>query len=228
MGALTTRRQGFRYAASADALFTVAACIAVVRRNIEMKEPTPDIRPATLALKQLSKTRPFRPMPRYDGTHHSILLLPGPDSVTPPSAALFDTVLQPVDKVVYLVAMTIACQCNDDAYLPPQAELARMANVSSTDTVWRALSILRCTRWLVASQKKCCRGNRHEPCVYVVNATPLPIADTLFLDPDYLVFLEKCTKHIHARVRSVAGVVLSQLPGDSAIGQREQAQSLAR
>jgi hypothetical protein len=143
----TTRRQGFGYAASAEALFTVAACIAVVRTNIEMKEPTPDIRPATLALKQLSKTRPVRPMPRYHGTHHSILLLPGPDSVAPPSAALFDTVLQPVDKVVYLVAMTIACRCNDDAYLPPQAELARMANVSSTDTVWRALSILRCGGW---------------------------------------------------------------------------------
>jgi hypothetical protein len=93
MGNLTIRRQGFRYTASAEALFTVAACIAAVRTNIEMKEPTtPDIRPATLALKQLSRTRPVRPMPRYDGTHHSILLLLEPDSVAPPSAALFDTV----------------------------------------------------------------------------------------------------------------------------------------
>jgi hypothetical protein len=183
MGALTTRRQGFRYAASAEASFTCRSlhrCSAEEHRNERTNARHPTGNPcfeATVENAALSANAPLRRHPPQ---------------------------------------------------VPPQAELARMANVSSTDTVWRALSILRCTRWLVASQKKCCRGNRHEPCVYVVNATPLPIADTLFLDPDYLALLEKCTKHIHARVRSVAGVVLSQLPGDSAIGQREQPQSLAR
>jgi hypothetical protein len=59
-----------------------------------------------------------------------------------------------------------------------------------------------------------CQGGATEPSAYVVNAIPLPVADTLFLDSLYVECLKKCTDHAHARVRKVAGEVLSQLPQD--------------
>ncbi len=132
-----------------------------------------------------------------------------------PSAILEDTVLQPVDKIVLLLIMTLARQSKGDAFLPTQAELARMANVSSPDTIWRALLILRCSRWLTSCQKMWSKGGLIEPSAYVANAKPLPVSDTLFLDPEYVVFLKKSAGHTHARVRKVAGDVLSQLPEET-------------
>ena len=180
-----------------------------------MTEQFADIRPVTRALKQLSAARLKKGKGHYAGTHHSALLLPEPGCTELPSALLEDTVLQPVDKIVLLIVMTIARQSNGDAFLPTQAKLASMANVASPDTIWRALSILRCSRWLTACQKMWCKGGPIEPSAYVANARPLPVADTLFLDPHYVGFLEKSAGHAHARVRKVACDVLSQLPEET-------------
>lgn len=180
--------------------------------DTDINEQIADIRPVTRALKQLSTARIKKRRGHYAGTHYSAMLLLEPNCTELPSAVLEDTVLQPVDKIVLLIVMTIARQCSGDAFLPTQAELARMANVSSPDTVWRALLILRCSRWLTACQKMWCKGGAFEPSAYVANRKPLPVADTLFLDPHYVECLEKCTGHAHARVRKVAGDVLSQLP----------------
>ena len=177
-----------------------------------MNEQFADIRPVTHALKQLSIARLRQGKGHYEGTHHCALLLLDPSCTEMPSALLEDTVLQPVDKIVLLLIMMIARRSTGDEFLPTQAELARMANVSSPDTVWRALTILRCSRWLTSCQKMWTKGGLIEPSAYVANAKPLPIADTLFLDPQYVAFLEKSAGHIHARVRKVASEFLSQLP----------------
>lgn len=180
-----------------------------------MNEQFTDIRPVTRALKQLSAARLKEGKGHYEGTHHCALLLLEPGCAEMPSAILEDTVLQPVDKIVLLLIMMISRRSTGDEFLPTQAELARMANVSSPDTVWRALTILRCSRWLTSCQKMWSKGGLIEPSAYVANAKPLPIADTLFLDPEYVVFLKKSAGHIHARVRKVAGDVLSQLPEET-------------
>lgn len=180
--------------------------------NTNMNEQYADIRPVTRALKQLSMARLRQGKGHYEGTHHCALLLLEPGCTEMPAALLEDTVLQPVDKIVLLLIMMIARESTGDTFLPTQAELARMANVSSSDTVWRALSILRCSRWLTSCQKMWRKGGLIVPSAYVANAKPLPVADTLFLDPEYVVFLKKSVGHTHARVRKVAGDVLSQLP----------------
>lgn len=46
----------------------------------------------------------------------------------------------------------------------------------------------------------------------LANAKPLPVADTLFLDPQYVEFLKKSVGHVHARVRKIAAEFLSQVP----------------
>lgn len=180
-----------------------------------MDEPFVDVRPVTRALKQLSMARLRQGRRHYEGTHPCALLLMQPGCTEMPSAILEDTVLQPVDKIVLLLIMTIARQSEGDAFLPTQAELARMANVSSPDTIWRALLILRCSRWLTSCQKMWRKGGLLEPSAYVANAKPLPVADTLFLDPEYVVFLKKSAGHTHARVRKVASEVLAQLPEET-------------
>ena len=116
--------------------------------NTSITEEFADIRPVTRALKQLSMAKLREGRGHYEGTHHCALLFLEPGCTETPSATLEDTVLQPVDKIVLLLIMMIARRSEGDAFLPTQAELARMANVSSPDTIWRALLILRCSRWL--------------------------------------------------------------------------------
>jgi hypothetical protein len=55
----------------------------------------------------------------------------------------------------------------------------------------------------------------------VVCSRPLSLRDTLFLDRDYVTFLEKSVAHDHGRVRNVADLVLSQLPDDVRDGHTE-------
>jgi len=180
--------------------------------NTNINEDFTDIRPATRALKQISMARLRGGKGHYEGTHHCALLMLDPDCVEMRSALLKDTVLQPVDKIVLLLIMMITCQSTGDAFLPTQAQLARMANVASADTIWRALLILRCSRWLTSCQKMWTKRGLIEPSAYVANAKPLPIADTLFLDPQYVQFLKKSVGHVHARVRNIASEFLSQVP----------------
>ncbi len=175
-----------------------------------LNEQLADIRPVTRAMKQLSADG-LESRRHYERVHCRALLLLEPNCTELPTVILEDTVLQPIDKVVLLMIMNIVRRTTGNAFLPTQAQLAKMANVSSPDTIWRALLILRCTRWLTACQRWWCK-TEFEPIAYVANAKPLPVADTLFLDPNYIECLRKCTGHAHARVRQVAGGILSQLP----------------
>jgi hypothetical protein len=187
-----------------------------------MNQRISDIQRETRTLKELSASRYRQGQHYYDGTRFRTLLLLNSDGDEWPSALLLDRVLQPIDKVVLLLAITIARQTEGVGYLPPQKTLATMANVASPDTVWRAVSILRCTRWLIACQRILCRGRPPEPCAYAVCSLPLPLPDTLFLDPDYVAFLQKSMRRGHGRVRAVAEQALSQLPDDIRSGHTEQ------
>lgn len=192
---------------------------------MSIKQHMPDIQPETRTLKELAASRLTPGQHYHHGTRFRTLLLLKPDGDEWPSALLRDRVLQPVDKVVLLLAITLARQTEGAAYLPRQKALATMANVASPDTVWRAVSILRCARWLVACQRTSCNGRAPEPCAYVVCSRPLPLPDTLFLDPDYVAFLEKSVRHGHGRVRAVAERSLAELPDDSRSGLTEDGAS---
>jgi len=53
------------------------------------------------------------------------------------------------------------------------------------------------------------RGN-----VYALHDEPLPLADVIHLDGDYMAFLKKAVSHGHARVRTVAKGVLASIDED--------------
>jgi hypothetical protein len=129
------------------------------------------------------------------------------------SALIADPVLEPVDKIVAAVLMMLARKPGHEPPLfPSQPQIARLANVAAKDTIWRALLILRCTRWLTVFESETYQSVRMRSIGFAINARSMPVADTLYVDPYYISFLEKAAGHAHARVRMIAGDNLRQLP----------------
>ena len=176
-----------------------------------MNTQSVDIRPETRALGQSVTAALARHKRRYQGTWLSALVLLQPNSTELPSALIEDTGLEPVDKLIWLVLMSRACNADGVAVLPTHLELARCANVAARQTAASSLSILRCRRWMTVCRISWRKGGQQKGSAYALHVTPLPIADTIHLDPHYRAFLEESTYHRHTRIRKAAKDVLAQL-----------------
>jgi len=170
-----------------------------------------EVRPETRALKRSVSIALAGQKRHYHGTVPSALLLLESDSTELPSALIEDTILKPVDKVIWLLLMQRACRGGGVARLPTLAELARTANVAARLTVSSSLSILRCRRWLTVCNTSWRKGGQQKGSAYALHPIPLPVADTIFLDPRYPAVLEELTGQHQGRVRKVACDVLGQL-----------------
>ena len=169
------------------------------------------VRSETRALKRLIAATLAQHKPRYHGTEPRALLLLEPNCSGLPAALIEDNVLEPVDKVIWLVLMSCACQDDGVTLLPSHRELARRANVTARQTVSRSLSILRCRRWLTVCLTSWRKGGQRKGSAYALHATPLRIADTIYLDPYYKSFLEDLSDQHSGRVQKVASVVFGQI-----------------
>jgi hypothetical protein len=136
-----------------------------------------------------------------------------------PSLVIQDPVLEPVDKLVWMVIMLHARETGGRTAFPSYEKLASKTNVSSTSTISRAIAILRLTRWLTLCAKVRGKGGQFQGNVYVLHDEPLPFVDALHLDRQYMQFLERSVEHHHARVRAVAQGVLDSLDDDLPSGQ---------
>jgi hypothetical protein len=123
-----------------------------------------------------------------------------------------------VDKVVWLVIWQHGQIAGNNSAFPSYSAIARHANIASPATVSRAIALLRATRWLSVCARVSDGGGRFRGNVYALHDQPLPLADAMHLDPDYLSFVEAARQHHHARVRKVADVVLASLDDDSKAG----------
>ena len=169
------------------------------------------IQPETRALKRSASAALAQRERRHNGSKLSALLLLEPNCTELPSALIEDTALEAVDKVIWLVLMMRACGGGGITVLPTHLELARSANVTARQTVSRSLSILRCRRWLTVCHTSWRKGGRQKGSAYALHATPLPIEDTIYLDPHYPAFLEELSGQHQGRVQKVACDVLGQL-----------------
>ncbi len=138
------------------------------------------------------------------------LLIRNFDEDVTPAQLVIDPVLEPVDKVVWLIMHHHARRAVTT--LPRYPELARQANVTTSGTVSRAMAMLRCTRWLTICERSWGHRKRRRGNVYVLHSAPLAFADTMFLDPGYLEFLDRATRHHRKRIRPVAKRVLGDIP----------------
>lgn len=152
--------------------------------------------------------------------------VPGPDAMlflghwhdAFPALVVQDPVLEPVDKVVWMVIRQQARASGRSTAFPSYPVIAQRANVASTSTVSRSLAILRATRWLSLCARVRHPGGQFRGNVYALHEEPLPLVDALHLDPEYMAFLREAIGHHHARVRGVARGVLESIDEDIAAG----------
>tara|TARA_R110002073_G_scaffold246213_1_gene409033 strand:+ start:3986 stop:5218 length:1233 start_codon:yes stop_codon:yes gene_type:complete len=135
-----------------------------------------------------------------------------------PTAVVCDPLLEPVDKVVWMVIMLQAHDTGGRAAFPHYERIAELANIASTSTIARAVAILRLTRWLSLCAQVRAPGGQFQGNVYALHDAPLPLADALYLDEGYMAFVNQSQQHHHARVCRVAAAVLSALANSVAQG----------
>ena len=169
------------------------------------------LRPETHALDALIKATIQRAKENTDVTSPDTMLFMGNWHQAIPALVIQDPVLEPVDKLVWMVIMLQARETGGRTAFPSYDRLASKINVSSTSTISRAIAILRLTRWLTLCAKVRGKGGQFKGNVYVLHDEPLPFVDALYLDAQYMQFLEQSVKHHHARVRAVAQGVLDSL-----------------
>ena len=141
-----------------------------------------------------------------------------------PTAVVKDPVLEPVDKVVWMVIMLAVGETGGNTAFPGYEAIGTMANVSSRSTIARAIAILRTTRWLTLCARVRKASGRFRANVYALHDEPLPLVDAVHLDANYMGFLSKALAHGHARVRAVAQGVLDSIDEDVQAGQDIRAQ----
>lgn len=179
-----------------------------------MGEGSRGLRPETHALDALIQATIER-VQQEPGTKQSdTMLFMGNRHQAFPTLVVQDPVLEPVDKLVWMVIMLQAQETGGSTAFPSYEYLARKTNVSSTSTISRAIAILRATRWLTLCARLREASGRFRGNVYALHDEPLPLVDALHLDPDYMTFLQQSLEHHHARVRRVAKGVLDTIDED--------------
>lgn len=178
-----------------------------------MAQDDSEIRPETYALDALIRETLARGR-RSGGNAADALLFLGNRNHAFPVVVVHDPILEPVDKLVWMVICQAAQATGTKAVFPSYTDIARLANVSSTSTVSRAIAILRATRWLSLCARNREANGRFGGNVYALHDEPLPLADALHLDPGYMAFLEEAAGHHHARVRRVVQAVSTSLDQD--------------
>lgn len=181
-----------------------------------MCQETRDIRPQTQALDALIRQSIARLQQTSAEKPSDAVLFLGNRHQAFPALLVQDPVLEPVDKVVWMVICQQGRAAETGTAFPSYQQIARLANISSTSTVSRAIAILRATRWLSLCARVRDSGGRFRGNVYALHDEPLPLADTMHLDPDYMTFIVEGRQHHHARVRKVTTAILASI--DEEIG----------
>lgn len=179
-----------------------------------MGEGARGLRPETHALDALIQATIERAQQESDGRHTDTMLFMGNRHQAFPTLVVQDPVLEPVDKLVWMVIMLQAQETGGSTAFPSYEYLAKKTNVSSTSTISRSIAILRTTRWLTLCARLRGASGRFRGNVYALHDEPLPLVDALHLDPDYMKFLQQSLGHHHARVRLVAKGVLDTIDED--------------
>ncbi len=128
-----------------------------------------------------------------------------------------DPVLESVDRNTWAV-LKISTHGHKAVAFPSYEQLCRTGNIGSRATLARSLAILRLTRWITLHRRVRDAKGRWRGNVYILHDEPLPLADTLHLDPEYMGFLREATTHRHRRVQTVAREVLLTIEADIGAG----------
>lgn len=176
-------------------------------------EPLTDaIKPETHALDALiqSSVQQLLTSGYRDGSTSDGLLFLGNWHDAMPRLIFQDPVLQPVDTRIWGV-IKIAAAGPRPTTFPTYKQITRTANVGSEATVARSMAILRATRWLSLCRRVRDAQGRYRGNIYALHDEPLPLLDTIYLDQEYLQFLNQAQGHGHPQVRKVAATTMEAL-----------------
>jgi len=146
------------------------------------------------------------------------------DSV--PRALLLDRRLTPLERNAWQV---FRLMLNDDGMtafptyeqLRPWLASAPCAGAASHETVARALTILRLTRWLsLVRKRRDPKTGRILGNVYVLHDEPLTLFEAMQLDPDYLQLVSQSLNHAAKAVQVVGIHTLKEIADDPLLGER--------
>ena len=190
-----------------------------------MNEPRSGVRPETRTLDALIKATIARVEASTGSGPADTVLFLGNRHQAFPSAVVKDPVLEPVDKLVWMVILLALGETGGNTAFPSYEAIGKLANVSSRSTIARAIAILRATRWLTLCARVRNTRGRFRGNVYALHDEPLPLADAFHLDSGYMAFLRQARSHGHARVRAVAQGALASMAEDIQAGRAVGAQA---
>jgi len=150
-----------------------------------------------------------------------------------PRLLVTDPVLEPVDKLAWqIIRLHISAPGAVTAF-PNYEAIRTYANIKSNHTVARALAILRATRWLSLCARVRDKRGRYLGNIYVLHDEPITLGDAMYLDTEYMTFLNSSTEHNHKRVRQIVENVVATIEemiddGIDVIGDRIQTWSYER
>lgn len=150
-----------------------------------------------------------------------------------PRLLVTDPVLEPVDKLAWqIIRLHISAPGAVTAF-PNYEAIRTHANIKSNHTVARALAILRATRWLSLCARVRDKRGRYLGNIYVLHDEPITLGDAMYLDTEYMTFLNTSTEHNHKRVRQIVENVVATIEemiddGIDVVGDRIQTWSYER
>ncbi|CAM8819844.1 Helix-turn-helix domain-containing protein [Burkholderia pseudomallei] len=164
--------------------------------------------------------RPVAPSGKPAARSGDAVLFSGNRHETAPRALFLDRRLTPLERNAWQV-IRMQLQRDGLTAFPTYDELAPyLASMpcttkASSETVARALTILRLTRWLSLVQRRRDQPTgRHQGNLYVLHDEPLSPFEAIQLDVEYLDLIGRALSHASKAIRSVGDHVLEELATD--------------
>jgi hypothetical protein len=159
------------------------------------------------------------PLTSILGTENTGILFTGNPHEAVPRRLLLDNRLTPLERNAWQVFRLLL---NDDGltsfptYEQLQPYLASSPfKVASRETVAKALTTLRLTRWLsLAGQVRDEKTGQMKGNIYLLHDEPVSIAEAMLLDRNYLELLGNAQQHANKSIREVAAHTLEEFSQD--------------
>lgn len=171
------------------------------------------------ALSQLP--HPCGSVPQQDGFLYS-----GNRQETVPRALFLDRRLTPLERNAWQVFRLLLNEDGVTAFptydqLRPWLASMPCSAQASCETVARALTLLRLTRWLsLVRRRRDARTGRMQSNLYVLHDEPLTPYEAMQLDPDYLGLVSQALAHSAKAVQLVGLNTLKEIAGDPLLSGR--------
>lgn len=138
-----------------------------------------------------------------DGT----LLFFGNQQDAIPRLLITDPSLDPTERMAWQILRVCIANPANPSFFPTQEVLGNHLGVSRP-IVSRCLHVLRISRWMTQCTQIRGESGKFRQSVYGLHDEPLNLADTLYLDPEYLSYLDQCAANPNSRIRKMASEAL--------------------